>query len=121
MLTEKKRRRKRKEITKKQRAGIIKKLIVKYGLRCWYCGKELSYAEVRIDHIVPVSRKGSDDIWNFALACEFCNSHKFYHSVEYFLKYLAYIRSGNFTCPVLREYSKGLEPTEKDALQKSYY
>lgn len=55
------------------------------GWFCIYCGCELSpnrpggnrkrgYAEV--DHLVPISKGGTDDLSNLALACVTCNTQK---------------------------------------------
>ena len=70
---------------------IIKKLIetnywdkdaVLLGLRaefkCEYCGKNLlasvdNYKEWQVDHIVPLSKGGTDDFDNLALSCRTCN------------------------------------------------
>lgn len=40
---------------------------------CVYCGQE---AETQLDHVIPISRGGPDDISNQVPACEPCNSSK---------------------------------------------
>jgi 5-methylcytosine-specific restriction endonuclease McrA len=42
---------------------------------CRYCGKELK-SKFHIDHIIPFSKGGADEIENFALACTECNLKK---------------------------------------------
>jgi hypothetical protein len=113
---------KRKNLSRKQRMVAISILKLKYGLRCWYCGVELQVEDVCLDHIIPYRDTKHNDIENLSIACKFCNSHKYYFSVKEFLKYLAYIRSGAFFCPILNSTdTSDLEPTAKDKLQKSYY
>ncbi len=46
--------------------------------RCGYClsPHHLVMARLEIEHIIPRSRGGSDDISNLWLACPICNGHK---------------------------------------------
>lgn len=46
---------------------------------CEYCHslEEASAAQFEIDHIVPRSRGGKDDLDNLALACQRCNSYRY--------------------------------------------
>lgn len=44
--------------------------------RCAYCGKEIRSLDFHGDHIVPVSRGGSDAIDNIAVSCKPCNVEK---------------------------------------------
>jgi len=105
-----------------QKRKIINELTKVYGLRCWYCGVrfEEENLSICIDHIIPISKGGSNDISNLALSCKFCNSHKFYHPLEDFLNYLAYIRTGKFSCPILEQFSNKLDPVTVDILSKGF-
>jgi hypothetical protein len=47
-----------------------------YGWRCKWCGKELTDLTLTKDHIVPVSKGGTDWPANLAPACQPCNSGK---------------------------------------------
>jgi 5-methylcytosine-specific restriction endonuclease McrA len=51
-----------------------------YGGRCACCGKK---AELTADHIVPLSRGGSNDIANIQPLCKLCNSKKHTKTVDY--------------------------------------
>lgn len=51
---------------------------VRARFKCEYCGKDLfknisNYKEWQLDHIVPISGGGQDDLENIALSCRFCN------------------------------------------------
>src|SRR4051812_24638534 len=51
------------------------------GRRCEYCGapEEVTGSRYLIDHILPRSLGGSDDLKNLALACSTCNLAKSNH------------------------------------------
>jgi len=85
--------------SKSQREAIKFSLSRKYGWVCWYCGQKLC-GQIHLDHIVPVSAGGLDDISNLALACEFCNMAKGDHPVDVFLAWLDTVRFGVVKCPI---------------------
>lgn len=43
---------------------------------CHYCGDELHLLESTVDHVIPRSRGGSDEIENLVLSCGPCNRAK---------------------------------------------
>jgi len=45
-------------------------------LRCIYCGKELTKKEATLEHKQPLSRGGTNDKENLAIACLYCNLSK---------------------------------------------
>jgi len=54
-------------------------LKLKHNYTCQYCGtKSTSKKKVRleVDHVIPVSKGGSDQLTNLTLACHICNKHK---------------------------------------------
>ena len=86
---------KRKPISKKIRHQVYKK----YGGHCAYCGSELKYEEMQVDHIDPCelndpgSRGGHEvkktseelnDISNLNPSCRMCNFYKSSFSLEKF-------------------------------------
>ena len=43
---------------------------------CQYCGCSGEEAELEIEHVIPVSKGGNNDIHNLATACRVCNRSK---------------------------------------------
>lgn len=72
-----------------KRIKILDKLCKRFGKKCWYCSTPFTnYKEVEIDHIVPRSKGGTDDIENLAVACRMCNQAKYYFDLDEFLDWL---------------------------------
>jgi 5-methylcytosine-specific restriction endonuclease McrA len=67
--------------------NIRKKVLDKYNKKCAYCGKEILMDEMKIDHYVPKSKGGTDDLDNLLPACDICNHYKDSHNINKF-KYL---------------------------------
>lgn len=79
---------KRKPIPKKARKAVY----AKYGGRCAYCGRELLYKEMQVDHLEPVAfMRGGNGIGNLMPACRRCNFYKGCFSLEGFREQLAEI------------------------------
>ena len=53
-----------------------KSLYKRYGGRCAICGKPVSYDDMTVDHIVPLSQGGNNHFANLQLACLPCNRMK---------------------------------------------
>lgn len=58
------------------RDHVIEVLTIRDGFDCVYCNADLNECVVHVDHIVPLSRGGTNDIDNLALACDRCNCSK---------------------------------------------
>ena len=43
---------------------------------CQYCGRSYEEADLEIEHIIPISKGGNNDIRNLATACGACNRTK---------------------------------------------
>lgn len=52
------------------------RLIERDGRVCAYCLKTRKCKQLTIDHVIPKSRGGADDISNYVLACKGCNNAK---------------------------------------------
>lgn len=83
---------KRKIIPKKVREAVYQK----YDGHCAYCGKEIGYKDMQVDHLIPVQRerfgKHTEEqiecFENYTPSCRRCNSYKRAHSLEVFRKYI---------------------------------
>jgi len=53
---------------------------------CWYCGKKIE-ADFTIDHVIPISRGGTDTLENLVPCCKSCNSGKRNKSIEEFRRF----------------------------------
>ena len=63
----------KKKYTIKNYKTVFEKLKYKYNFKCAHCSQSES---LTIDHIIPQSRGGSDDINNLQILCKRCNSKK---------------------------------------------
>lgn len=64
----------------------------KYGGRCAYCGREIAYKDMQVDHFIAKRGRienGSDDVSNLMPSCRMCNHYKRAHSLETFRQYIA--------------------------------
>lgn len=67
-------RKRRMRLIENKRFIIRKKDLIKlYASACIYCG---SLNRIEADHVIPVSRSGSDGIGNLVPACKKCNTTK---------------------------------------------
>lgn len=62
----------REKLTKKQRFTILKR----DNFTCRYCGRKTPKVILEIDHIVPVSKGGNNDLNNLITSCRDCNRGK---------------------------------------------
>lgn len=55
---------------------------------CWYCGKQMHpfKHEFSIDHFIPSSKGGKDELSNLVPACKACNCGKNNRTIEEFRK-----------------------------------
>ncbi|MBD5463965.1 MAG: HNH endonuclease [Lachnospiraceae bacterium] len=75
----------RKKLTKVER----KRVYDKCNGHCAYCGCELEYKNMQVDHARPLKIGGADEIENMLPACRSCNHYKATLDVEGFRRYLA--------------------------------
>jgi len=60
----------------------------KYNGHCGYCGKEIDYKDMQIDHIKPKAIGGRDENDNYMPACRRCNHYKRTLGLEGFRQYI---------------------------------
>lgn len=77
-------------MSRKQIAQKIRKQVYeKYNRHCAYCGCELKYKDMEVDHVIPVYGKdGGNDIDNLLPSCRMCNFYKGIADIEYLRKRL---------------------------------
>ena len=80
-------------ISKKTRVEVYKK----YDGHCAYCGRQIAYSDMQVDHFKPQRAhgiqkdSGTDNIGNLMPSCRMCNHYKRAHSLETFRQYIAEI------------------------------
>ena len=62
----------RKSISKKLRFEVYKR----DSFTCQYCGRKAPDVALNVDHVVPVSKGGTNDILNLITSCFDCNNGK---------------------------------------------
>ena len=72
----------RRKITQEERMEVYNK----YDGRCAYCGLEISYKQMQVDHKIPLRLGGADEMENYMPACRTCNHYKRGNSLEGFRK-----------------------------------
>jgi 5-methylcytosine-specific restriction endonuclease McrA len=50
--------------------------------QCFYCSRELTEEEKTVDHKLPVSKGGTNEITNLVICCQTCNSKKSNQTAE---------------------------------------
>lgn len=68
----------RRKLTKNERRVVYDKM----GGRCAYCGCELAYEDMQVDHIEAFWFNGDDGLNNMLPACRSCNHYKRGNSLE---------------------------------------
>ena len=81
-------------MTKKQRLEVYNK----FNGHCAYCGKEIEYKDMQVDHQIPqrrakrgrnkVSLEVVEDPNNLFCSCRRCNHYKRAHDIETFRRYI---------------------------------
>lgn len=79
-------------INKKTREAVYQK----YGGRCAYCGRAITYKDMQVDHFRPLrvwneADGAADDISNLMPTCRMCNHYKRANSLEVFRRCIAEI------------------------------
>lgn len=64
------------------------KVYDKYDGHCAYCGKNIKYKSMQIDHIISKHREGADELNNLNPSCRSCNASKATYTIEEFRKKL---------------------------------
>lgn len=76
---------KRRRLTKAERKAVYNKT----GGHCAYCGCDMKFEDMQVDHVVPLngwSKQGTDTLDNMLPACRSCNHYKSIMDIENFRK-----------------------------------
>lgn len=68
------------------------RVYVKYNGHCAYCGRNITYGEMQVDHLIPkryveidlATQEEIDSFNNLMPSCSKCNHYKRAHSIETF-------------------------------------
>lgn len=60
----------------RRKSAMKHKMVDRWGNKCYICGKELTYSEITIDHVIPSSKGGTDHVNNLRPCCRSCNNRK---------------------------------------------
>ncbi|MTI66288.1 MAG: HNH endonuclease [Firmicutes bacterium] len=44
--------------------------------KCFFCKKKLKFRQVTLDHYLPLSKDGTDEVFNLVVSCRKCNKLK---------------------------------------------
>ena len=80
-------------MVKRRRLSSLERMEIytKPGGCCAYCGCDLRFEDMQVDHVVPLngwSEKGSDTLDNMLPSCRSCNHYKSRSTLEGFRKML---------------------------------
>ena len=70
---------------------LREKVWKKYNCKCAYCGEDLEYKKMQVDHIEAKHLGGKDNIENYNPSCRQCNFYKGTFSLDGFKQQLATI------------------------------
>jgi len=59
-----------------KRQNIRHVVWLKFNKHCAYCGKELEYKDMQIDHMYPKTYGGNNELINLMPSCRRCNHYK---------------------------------------------
>lgn len=81
----------RKNFTPTEPKQLRKDLSERDGSHCHYCGKKLiiksGKSGTQIDHVIPVTKGGKDELDNLVLSCKGCNRRKGNKDYDDFIEY----------------------------------
>jgi 5-methylcytosine-specific restriction endonuclease McrA len=58
----------------RKKVALRTKLVARDGLYCFYCNEKMPHNDITIEHIVPRSEGGTNDLENTVLAHSYCNN-----------------------------------------------
>lgn len=74
--------------------------------KCFYTGRDVSFNEMEIDHIIPKSKGGKDCISNYVLTCNYINNKKKANIYESLMKITIEVVDSMFSENVVNCYNQ---------------
>lgn len=65
----------------------LQQKLISQDMKCVYCWCDLSLVQKHLDHIVPLSKWWTHEIWNLHWTCSICNLSKNNKTEEEFMEY----------------------------------
>ena len=62
----------------------LRKKVYSQSKKCAYCGEELEFKNMQVDHKISKANKGTDEMSNLISSCRLCNWHKSDFTVDKF-------------------------------------
>lgn len=72
--------------------AVRKQVYEKYDGHCAYCGRNLVYKDMQVDHIKAHYLGGADELNNYNPACRMCNFYKSTMDIDHFRDQLKLVR-----------------------------
>ena len=67
----------------KQHAARVKRLLIEnWNNQCAYCGYTQKNKEMTLDHVIPITKQGTDEYFNLVPACRPCNLSKGHQAIR---------------------------------------
>ncbi len=73
--------------------------------KCFYTGRNISFEDIHIDHVLPKSNGGEDCIQNYVLSCGYINQKKYDKANPFFVERISLINKLLFVDKVVSEYN----------------
>lgn len=80
-----------KQVSGERRRRKLAACLQLQGGRCWYCERPVPADVATLDHLIPVSHGGRNNISNVVAACQWCNNKRGQQNP---VKFQAKVRSG---------------------------
>lgn len=63
-------------LAKRNYLGLRFEILKRDNFKCVYCGRTPETTELQVDHVIPKSKGGGNNVENLVTSCRFCNLGK---------------------------------------------
>ena len=96
-------------LSKKQKLDVYER----DGYKCQLCGRDMDYtaeySSFSVDHIMPLSRGGTNESDNLQTCCKSCNSRKGTKTTEEYIQYKHKVYNQQFFDLVIRDFQRFID------------